>query len=106
MKTKAFGILGGMGPEASLYFCKLLNKMTQVTGDQDHIPYILYNKPEIPDRTRGILGKGPSPLDSMLQGMKVLEQTKCSFIVMPCNAAHFFAKELQKSNKNSLPKHA
>ncbi len=99
MKNQPFGILGGMGPEASLHFCLLLTKMTQVTKDQDHIPYILYNKPKIPDRTNAILNNGPSPLKELLAGIKVLEQCSCRFIVIPCNTAHYYREDLQKETK-------
>ncbi len=55
-RKKVLGIIGGMGPMASAYFGRLLVEMADVDTDQQHLPTILLNIPEIPDRTAYILG--------------------------------------------------
>ena len=60
------GVLGGLGPLATVYFMDLLVKMTDAECDQNHIPTMVLNDSEIPDRTQYILGEdGESPLPKM-----------------------------------------
>jgi aspartate racemase len=87
---KTIGILGGMGPEASAYFFGLIIKNTMAEKDQEHIPVVIYSNPEVPPRTDAVLGKGPSPLPYLLEGVRVLKQAGADFIVMPCVTAHYF----------------
>lgn len=86
-----------MGPKASLYFCNLILEQTSAVRDQDHIPYVLLNSPFIPDRSAHILKGEMSPLPEMLKAAKKLETIGCSFIVMPCNTAHYFLPELREA---------
>ena len=88
---KTIGILGGMGPEATIYFFNLIIKHTTAAKDQDHVKVLVWNDPTVPPRTEAILGKGPSPLPRLLSGVKVLEQGGAGLIVMPCITAHFYA---------------
>jgi len=53
---KTIGILGGMGPEATAYFFKLIIKNTKAEKDQEHIPVVIYSHPEVPPRTDAVLG--------------------------------------------------
>jgi aspartate racemase len=96
MKEKKVGILGGMGPEATLTLFKEIIQRTPAKKDQDHIRVIIDNNPKIPDRTEAILGKGPSPLPEMLKSCIALENTGVDFIIIPCVSAHVFLDELQK----------
>lgn len=56
-ETKTLGILGGLGPLATVYFANMLVQMTEAKKDQDHIPMIILNDAQIPDRTAFILGE-------------------------------------------------
>jgi aspartate racemase len=58
------GILGGMGPEATLDLYRHILQLTPATKDQDHIRVLIYSNPKIPDRTRAIESDGESPLPS------------------------------------------
>lgn len=91
---KTIGILGGMGPEATAYLFKLIIKSTMAEKDQEHIPVIIYSNPEVPPRTDAVLGKGPSPLPHLLEGVRVLKVAGADFIVMPCVTAHHFYNEI------------
>lgn len=93
-KTKTIGILGGMGPEATLYLYRKILEHTPARKDQDHIKTIIYSDPKIPDRTAAILNGGPSPLPDLIKGAKVLEQSGADFILMPCVTAHHFHNEI------------
>jgi aspartate racemase len=95
MKEKTIGILGGMGPEATLDFFGKIIQNTPATSDQEHLRVIIDNNPKIPDRTEAILGKGESPVPVMVQGGLSLAKAGADFIVIPCISAHFFLDELR-----------
>lgn len=94
--SKTIGILGGMGPEATIYMFRLIVELTKVEKDQDHIPIIIFNNPKIPDRTAAIVSEGPSPLPYLIDSAIFLEKAGADFIVMPCVTAHYFYKEIVK----------
>jgi aspartate racemase len=94
--SKTIGILGGMGPEATIYMFRLIVKLTKVEKDQDHIPIIVFNNPKIPDRTAAIVRGGPSPLPYLVDSAIFLEKAGADFILMPCVTAHYFYKEIVK----------
>ncbi|MDI6861052.1 MAG: amino acid racemase [Caldisericia bacterium] len=96
---RIIGVIGGMGPEATLdLFYKIL-KNTKAEKDQDHIHLIIDNYPQIPDRTMYLLGKGENPLPYILKSAKNLEMLGVSAICMPCNTAHYFVNEIKKEIK-------
>jgi len=99
MKEKTLGIIGGMGPEATVYFLKKITKATHVEKDQDHIHIIIDSNPKIPDRTKYILENGPSPLPSLVKSLKQLECFGVDLIAIPCNAAHYFIDDLRAETK-------
>lgn len=97
MKEKVIGILGGMGPEATADLFSRIIKATPAVKDQNHIRIITDNNPKIPDRTAAILGRGPSPLPEIVKTAKNLEKAGADFIIIPCNTAHYYLKELKTS---------
>lgn len=95
MSYKKLGILGGVGPLASVYFTDLLVSGTVADCDQAHIPFFLYNDVYIPDRSAFLLGKSDnSPLPALIDGVKQLEGLGCDLIVVTCNTAHYFYDEI------------
>ena len=100
------GILGGMGTQAGLDFCNKLAKLNKGKTDQQYPLFVLYNKSNIPGRPEN-LHKYNKVLKSLLAGCKFLEKSKCKFIVIPCNTAHYWFDNLQKKTKiqiMSMPK--
>ena len=100
------GILGGMGTQAGLDFCNKLAKLNKGKTDQQYPLFILYNKSNIPGRPEN-LHRYSIVLKSLLAGCKFLEKSKCKFIVIPCNTAHYWFNDLQKKTKIpiiSMPK--
>lgn len=94
----AVGILGGIGPLATVYFMQMIIEMTDADTDQEHINMLVSNHSTIPDRTEFILGRsGSSPAADMMEDALMLEKAGCSFIVIPCNTAHFFFKDIEQS---------
>ena len=100
------GILGGMGTQAGLDFCNKLAKLNKGKTDQQYPLFVLYNKSNIPGRPEN-LHKYNKVLKSLLAGCKFLEKSKCKFIVIPCNTAHYWFDDLQRKTKIpiiSMPK--
>jgi len=99
MPEKVIGILGGMGPEATIDLFYKIIKFTPAEKDQDHLRIIIDNNPKIPDRTAAILGKGEDPLPALRETAQSLEKAGADFIIIPCNTAHYFLPSIQESVK-------
>jgi len=95
MNEKVVGILGGMGPEATLDLFQKIIKFTNASKDQDHLRVIIDSNPKIPDRTEAILGRGEDPVPMMVRSVLALERAGASFVVIPCVSAHFFLNQLR-----------
>ena len=94
------GILGGMGPQATLELCQRIVDHTGADRDQDHIPTLIYSDTHIPDRTAAILGGEEARegcYQALLAGARVLERAGCTVLAIPCNTSHYFAGRLQES---------
>ncbi len=97
------GILGGLGPMSTVYFCELLNRHTAATCDSDHIDMLISSRATTPDRTAYILDKSaPDPLPVMLAEAHRLERAGVDLIVMPCNTAHYFYDGLTEGCKTPI----
>ena len=95
------GILGGMGPLATVDFLRKLVERTPATRDQDHVPLVIYSVPQIPERVPAILSGAESPLPAMLTGLRMLERAGAKAIAIPCNTAHYWYEDLQR--ESSVP---
>ena len=109
------GILGGMGTQAGLDFCNKLAILNRGKIDQEYPLFILYNKANIPGRPESIgihtrnLTKNLNVkknkikyqlvLKSLVKGCKLLKKSKCKFLVIPCNTAHYWYDDLKKKIK-------
>lgn len=98
MSEKIVGILGGMGPEATVDLMARVIRSTPAKDDVDHIRMIVDNNPKVPSRIKALLeGGGESPAPC-LQGMaRKLEAWGVDFLAMPCNTAHFYYREVQEA---------
>lgn len=102
MKKIKIGILGGVGPLATVYFQKLLIENTPASKDQDHLDTIVINQGSIPDRTDFILGKSKEdPSKDLIHNAQCLEKMGADFLLMPCNTGHYFFEAIQE--KISIP---
>lgn len=89
------GVLGGMGPAATLDLMTKLLRLTPVERDQEHLPLVVVSDPRVPDRVAPILeGRGESPLPAMLEGVRRLERAGAECIAIPCHTAHFWYDRL------------
>ncbi|MBW1971882.1 MAG: aspartate racemase [Deltaproteobacteria bacterium] len=99
MREKIVGILGGMGPEATLYCFDQIIRNTIAKNDQEHLRLIIDSNPKVPDRTAAILGKGESPVPVLVNSGNALMKAGADFIIIPCVSAHAFLNELKKGIK-------
>ena len=93
---KTIGIIGGMGPLATIDLYEKITINTRAEKDQDHIHIIIDSYPQIEDRTAYILHGGKNPKDKLIESAKRLENAGADALIMPCNTAHFFAKDIEK----------
>jgi aspartate racemase len=93
---KVIGILGGMGPEATVDCFDKIIKNTPAANDQDHLRVVIDSNPKVPDRTAAIIGDGESPVPLMAAGCRALARAGADFIIIPCVSAHVFLSELQQ----------
>lgn len=84
--AQTIGILGGMGPRATVQFEQLL--VSKFMGNDQSIPRIVcINDGAIPDRSDYILGVGPDPVPRMQQSLTQLEVIGADIVCIPCNTA-------------------
>lgn len=95
MADQTIGVLGGLGPWATLDFFEKLLRVTPAKRDQDHFRILIDNNPKIPDRTPAILGRGEDPTPALIATARNLERAGASFLVIPCNTAHAFYDPIQ-----------
>ena len=88
------GVLGGMGPLATVDFFSKLIAATPASCDADHVPLLIQSDPRIPPRPPAILSGTPSPLPALLAGRDRLITGGALALAMPCNTAHFWHAEL------------
>ena len=90
------GVLGGMGPLATVDFFSKVLAATPAKGDADHVPLLIQSDPRIAPRPSAILSGGRSPLPELLAGRDRLIAAGATALVMPCNTAHFWYADLLK----------
>ncbi|KAB0681482.1 aspartate/glutamate racemase family protein [Aureimonas leprariae] len=89
--ARTVGIVGGMGPAATVEFMRRIVAATPAADDRDHLRMLVDNNPKIPSRLRAILegdGEDPAPvLEAMARG---LARAGADFLAIPCNTAHHY----------------
>ncbi len=101
-RFKRVGILGGMGPQATLLLQQRLLDSVQAKDDASHLPLLVDMNPQIPSRLDWILQqKGDDPGAVLAQMAKGLEVAGAQALAMPCNTAHHFSQSI--TNAVSIP---
>ncbi|OWK32492.1 aspartate/glutamate racemase family protein [Sphingomonas mucosissima] len=87
------GVLGGMGPAATINFMAKVLRHSQESAarEQDNVRLIVDSNPALPDRNAAIAGTGPSPAPGLAAMARGLHAAGAQVLAMPCNAAHAFA---------------
>ena len=89
-EQKTVGVLGGMGPEATVDFMAKVIALTDASCDQDHIRMLVDHNPHVPNRQDAILGDGEDPGPVLADMAADLEASGADFLVIPCNTAYVF----------------
>lgn len=90
MKEKIIGIIGGMGPEATIDLFSRIVEETHAKHDEDHIRIIIDNNPKIPSRQNAIMKGTQSPVPDMIATAENLKRAGADFIIIGANTAHYF----------------
>ncbi len=89
------GILGGMGPLATVDFLGKLTRALPVGCDQEHLPWITLSQPGMPDRSRAIENGDDGPLPYLVQGVTYLAAQGVRLIAIPCSTSHYWFDRVQ-----------
>ena len=89
------GVVGGVGPAATVDFMNKIVRNTPARRDQEHIKVVVEQNPQIPDRTENLIGAGADPTVALYATCKKLEADEADLIAIPCNTAHAFVERIQ-----------
>jgi aspartate racemase len=90
------GMIGGLGPAATVDLYDKVTRATPAKTDQEHIKVVIEQNPQIADRTAALLEGGPDPTLALYACAKRLEEDECDAIIVPCNTAHAFLPYLER----------
>ena len=94
MAEKVIGIIGGMGPEATIDLFQKIVKATPARTDQEHLRILIDCNPKIPDRVKAIFEQAESPVQALISTARNLERSGAGLLLIPCNAAHYYHGEV------------
>ncbi len=90
------GILGGMGPEATILLMQKVLGAVEATDDADHIPLIVHQNPQVPSRIAALIdGEGEDPGPTLAAMARGLHDAGAVALAMPCNTAHHYAPVIE-----------
>ncbi|MEY4756070.1 MAG: hypothetical protein RJA34_968, partial [Pseudomonadota bacterium] len=92
------GILGGMGPLATVDFLFKLTRLTAANCDQEHLPWVTASQPGIPDRSAAIKAGNDGPGPYLTKGVAWLAAQGVQLITIPCNTSHFWFDQMQAAS--------
>jgi aspartate racemase len=96
---KTVGILGGMGPEATILLMQKVLDAVPAKDDADHIPLIVHQNPQVPSRIKALIeGTGEDPGPVLAKMARDLEAAGAAALAMPCNTAHHYAKAVEEAS--------
>ncbi len=86
---RTVGILGGMGPEATVLLMQKVIAAVPARDDSDHVPLIVDQNSQVPSRIRRLIeGVGEDPAPVLAAMARRLEAAGAEALAMPCNTAH------------------
>lgn len=95
MTRNVVGILGGMGPEATILLQQRLLSTVQARDDADHLPLLIDMNPQVPSRIAHLIeGTGIDPAPVLVEMAQRLETAGATALAMPCNTAHHYAPQI------------
>ena len=92
------GVLGGMGPTATIDLLQRIIRLTPALDDVDHIRTLVDNNPQVPSRINYLIKRqGENPAPVLVSMAESLESMGADLLVMPCNTAHLYAPEIESA---------
>ena len=88
------GVLGGMGPAATLDFLTKLQQFTPAETDQDHLRVLVDINPKVPDRNTSSADAGPV----LAEMAGALAGAGAEVLAIACNTAHAHADLIQRAS--------
>jgi aspartate racemase len=96
--SKTVGVIGGMGPEATVDFLRRIVAATPAQDDADHIRVLVDNNPKVPSRIAALVdGTGEDPLPVLIAMARGLEKQGADFLTIPCNTAHYYLPRIAEA---------
>ena len=90
------GVIGGMGPLATVKFYDKVVLNTEAHNDNEHIDLIVLNHSTMPDRTRCIIeNKNTEFLNEIKKDLEILDKIGVDVVAIPCNTSHYFYDEFK-----------
>ena len=90
------GVIGGMGPDATVDLMKRVICATPAKDDADHIHLLVDNNPKVPSRIAVLVeGHGESPAPVLVQMAQNLERAVADLLAIPCNTAHAYLDHIR-----------
>lgn len=96
MKDKTIGIIGGMGPEATIDIFQKIIDYTNVNQEEEHLHIVIDNNPKLPNRQNAILQGSESPLPMLIEMAQNLERNGADFLIMAANTPHYYYADICK----------
>ncbi|AMM31563.1 hypothetical protein SA2016_0875 [Sinomonas atrocyanea] len=88
--SRLVGILGGMGPAATVDFYDKLVRATPALIDQEHLRIVIWADPTVPNRQEALLSGGQDPTPWLDEGVGQLLRCGAEILVAPCNTVHAY----------------
>jgi aspartate racemase len=99
---RVVGILGGMGPEATVDLMRRVIAATPARDDVDHIHLLVDNNPKVPSRIAALIeGTGSDPAPAIIEMAKRLEIGGADVLAVACNTAHAYVDQVRSAT--SIP---
>ncbi|PKQ12491.1 MAG: aspartate racemase [Alphaproteobacteria bacterium HGW-Alphaproteobacteria-1] len=93
---KTVGILGGMGPEATILLMQKVLAAVPARDDADHVPLLVHQNPQVPSRIKALIeGGGDDPGPTLAKMARDLQSAGARALAMPCNTAHHYAPAIR-----------
>ncbi len=96
MREKIVGILGGMGPDATIDIFQKIVMATPAVDNEEHLRILIDNNPKMPSRQDAILHNGPSPVPAMIESCLLLARSGADFLIFGSHTSHWFHADVQK----------
>lgn len=95
---RTVGVIGGMGPDATIHLMRRVLDSVQAADDSDHVPLLVDSNTQVPSRIKALIERdGADPAPVLARMAQRLEAAGAEALVMPCNTAHHYAARICES---------